>query len=95
MERESLVRLRVSGLSAEKLLNAAREKGIRMPEEMSIIGCDNLFCSPYLVPALTSVDTHQQKIGSRAVEMLIHRENAREQGDWELVIRDSCARVKS
>ena len=74
---------------------AAREKGIRMPEEMSIIGCDNLFCSPYLVPALTSVDTHQQKIGSRAVEMLIHRENAREQGDWELVIRDSCARVKS
>ena len=28
MERESLVRLRVSGLSAEKLLNAAREKGI-------------------------------------------------------------------
>ena len=73
---------------------AAREKGIRMPEELSFIGCDNLFCSPYLYPALTSVDTHQQKVGSRAVEMLIHGENAREQADWELVIRDSCAPAK-
>lgn len=73
---------------------AAREKGVAMPGALSIIGCDNLFCSPYLVPALTSVDTHQQRIGARAVEMLVHGEDVREKADWEIVIRDSCAPVK-
>lgn len=70
---------------------AARARGIQMPEELSIIGCDNLFCSPYLVPALTSVDTHQQQIGARAVEMLIRGESVKEKAEWDLVIRDSCA----
>lgn len=73
---------------------AARERGIKMPEQMSIIGCDNLFCAPYLYPALTSVDTHQQQIGARAVQMVISGENARETADWELVLRDSCAPIR-
>ena len=39
---------------------AARRHGLRVPEDLSVIGCDNLFCAPYLLPALTSINMHQQ-----------------------------------
>jgi len=69
----------------------ARSRGIKMPGEMSLIGCDDLFCSPYLCPALTSINSHQQQTGARAVQLLISGENRRETADWELVERASCA----
>ncbi len=72
----------------------ARRRGIRMPEQLSIIGCDDLFCAPYLCPSLTSINSHQQRTGARAVELLISGENKHETSDWELIERDSCARIK-
>ncbi len=71
----------------------ARARGLKMPEQLSIIGCDDLFCAPYLVPALTSINSHQQRTGARAVQLLISGENKQETGDWELVVRDSCANL--
>ena len=71
---------------------AARRHGLQMPRDLSIVGCDNLFCAPYLIPALTSFDTHQQQLGQRAVELLLSGENRREDAQWELILRDSCAK---
>ena len=73
----------------------ARRFGLRMPEDLSIMGCDNLFCAPYLIPPLTSIDMRQQRLGQRAVQLLLSGEQKREDADWELVIRDSCASVVS
>lgn len=72
---------------------AARRHGLRLPEELSVVGCDNLFCAPYLVPPLTSIDTHQQQLGKRAVELLLSGETRREDAGWEWVERASCAPV--
>ena len=72
----------------------ARARGIRMPEQLSIVGCDDLFCAPYLYPALTSINSHQQKTGARAVQMLLSGENKHETSDWELIERDSCAKIR-
>lgn len=74
---------------------AARKFGLRLPEDMSIMGCDNLFCAPYLTPPLTSIDMHQQRLGKRAVQLLLSGERRREEADWELVIRASCQRASS
>ena len=73
---------------------AARRRGLSMPEDLSVVGCDNLFCAPYLVPALTSVDTHQQELGRRAVELLLGGEKRREEAKWEWIERSSCAPVR-
>ena len=72
----------------------ARRRGIIMPDQLSIVGCDDLFCAPYLHPALTSINSHQQRTGARAVQLLISGENKRETGSWELIERASCARIK-
>ncbi len=71
----------------------ARDRGIPMPEQLSLVGCDDLFCAPYLYPALTSINSHQQQTGARAVQLLISGENKHETCDWELVERASCARA--
>ena len=73
---------------------AARRRGLAMPEDLSIVGCDDLFCAPYLVPALTSIDTHQQELGHRAVELLLSGEKRQEEARWEWIERDSCAPVQ-
>lgn len=70
---------------------AARRHGLGVPEDLSVIGCDNLFCAPYLLPALTSINMHQQSLGREAVTLLLSGENRRESALWEWVRRDSCA----
>ena len=80
---------------AINLLRFCRQHDINVPEDLSIVGCDNLFCAPYLIPALTSIDTHQQLLGQKAVELLLSGETRRENAAWTLVRRDSCAPCKS
>ena len=81
----------LNDLVAMGCMAAARSLGLRLPEDLSVIGCDDLFCAPYLSPALTSVNTHQQEMGSRAVRMILSGDYAREQASWDLVLRSSCA----
>lgn len=72
---------------------AARRHGLRIPEDLSVVGCDNLFCAPYLQPPLTSIDTHQQALGSMAVDLLLSGEKRRVDAPWDWVRRDSCHAV--
>lgn len=76
-----------------------KRMGIRLPEEMAIIGCDDQFFCPYTDPALTSVDLHPEEMASSAVrELLFAHENNGEAGDHAfsmmheatLVVRESC-----
>ncbi|MBR6164918.1 MAG: substrate-binding domain-containing protein [Clostridia bacterium] len=86
--------LALNDMVATGCMASARRHGMLLPEDLSVIGCDNLFCAPYTVPALTSFDMHQQELGRQAVELLLSGENRKEAVQWELVERDSCARVK-
>ncbi len=81
----------LNDLVAMGCMAAARERGISIPDCLSVVGCDNLFCAPYLVPPLTSIDTHQQRTGARAVQLLISGEDKQEIAGWDLVERASCA----
>ena len=84
----------LNDLVAMGCMAVARKRGLAIPDQLSVIGCDDLFCSPYLVPPLTSINTHQQLTGAKAVQLLISGEEKKETADWELVERASCARIK-
>ena len=83
----------LNDLVAMGCMAAARKRGLRMPEDLSILGCDNLFCAPYLSPTLTSVNTRQQELGADAVKLLLSGEEKRVNATWEFVCRDSCAKA--
>ncbi len=52
-------------------LAACRELGIRVPEELSIVGFDDLASSSFLTPPLTTIRQPMREIGVRAVNLLL------------------------
>ncbi|MCT2537846.1 LacI family transcriptional regulator [Aquibacillus koreensis] len=75
---------------------AISELGLRVPEDISIIGFDNSFFSSYLNPSLTTIDISFTDLAKRATKLLIESiEQEQQRGIIEkvnatLVIRDSC-----
>ena len=72
--------------------------GVRVPEDVSVIGFDDIEVSGYFVPALTTVSQPRVQIGRRAAEMLFELiqgeadpKDAHPQLDVALVVRDSTA----
>jgi LacI family transcriptional regulator len=52
-------------------INAILEAGLRVPEDISVIGCGNLHYDGCLRVALSSIDQKSQQIGQRAGELVI------------------------
>jgi len=52
-------------------VNAIREKGLRIPEDISIVGYDGIEISQHMSPKLTTLWQDTEKIGSKAAELLI------------------------
>jgi LacI family transcriptional regulator len=50
---------------------AARERKLRIPQEIAVIGFDNIPLSSYLVPSLTTVEIPMHSLGLAAMETLI------------------------
>jgi LacI family transcriptional regulator len=57
--------------SALATMAVATELGLRVPEDLSVVGFDNIPESALNVPALTTVEQPIRLMGQRAVEMLI------------------------
>src|SRR4029077_19392293 len=81
-------------------IRAAIEKGIRIPDDLSIIGFDNVEMSQITSPPLTTIDQPKYEIGKAAIEMLLNmmakdgiREPEQRVIGVRLVERKSCARV--
>ena len=49
---------------------ALKGKGLRIPDDVSVIGFDNLPQSATMEPGLTTVDVSKRKIGNLAVTVL-------------------------
>ena len=76
-------------------LMTCRERGIRVPQDLSIIGFDNIETSQYVTPALTTVHQPKLRIGQLAMEMLLERMAGRTVENQllttEMVVRASSA----
>jgi DNA-binding LacI/PurR family transcriptional regulator len=94
-DRPSAVCL-VNDIQAPALFRAARHAGLRIPDDLAVIGFDDLSFSAHLSPPLTTVAQPRLEIGIRAANLLINRI----EGDTEppkqvvlpvsFVIRESC-----
>lgn len=78
------------------VLRAARERGVRVPEDLSVIGFDDLPVAAWLDPALTTVRQPLAEMGDAAVA-LVHRARSGGPGSshlelaTDLVVRGSTA----
>jgi LacI family transcriptional regulator len=58
-------------VSAIATIEVARELGLRVPQDLSIVGFDNIPESVLCAPPLTTVDQPIRTMGKRAIEMLV------------------------
>jgi DNA-binding LacI/PurR family transcriptional regulator len=77
-------------------LCAVYEAGLRVPDDVSVIGYDDIPLASYTVPRLTTVAQPAREIGRIAVERLVARLQdeevpaTQERLPVSLVVRDSC-----
>ena len=57
------------------VLRALREEGVRVPDDVAVIGFDNIDESRYSVPSMSTVDTGRAEIAAIAVDRLVQRIN--------------------
>ena len=58
-------------VSAIEVIGVARSLGLRVPDDLSVVGFDNVPESALSDPPLTTVDQFVQRMGSQAVDMLV------------------------
>jgi LacI family transcriptional regulator len=80
-------------------IRAAKESGLRVPEDLAVVGFDNIPFSSYFDPSLTTVEIPKYQIGAAAMEMLVNRISKKngEKSRWfdtQLLVRDSTMKPK-
>lgn len=66
--------------------DAARELGLRIPEDVSVTGFDNADIVHYVSPRITTVDRPLQEMGYRSMELLLDSINGTSLGDLNITL---------
>ncbi len=84
-------------LVALSAMEGAREMGLSVPEDLSVIGFDDMPLSSYVYPRLTTIYQPAYEMGKRATQILLEQtreessKSIQEMMDIHLVVRDSTA----
>ncbi len=86
-------------MTALGAMRAIQARGLRIPEDISVTGFDDLFFAPYLHPSLTTVRQPMRHMGRIAVENLLKLMSGEESMSQigvgaELVVRESTGKAR-
>ena len=91
-----------SDLMAVGVLGALHQRGLLVPEDCAVVGCDDLPIVAHTIPPLTTVHVPFYETGERAVALLLDRiaggggdEPDRVLLPVELVVRESCGAART
>ena len=86
-----------SDVLALKVMGVIRELGLRIPEDVAVVGFDDILMSAHATPPLTTVRQPAARVGERAAQLLLQRIEGsgdaapvHERIPCELVVRKSC-----
>lgn len=68
-------------------IKALKETGIDVPDQISVVGFDDLPFCVMLDKPLTTMKVNKKKMGEQAVKMLVHKIDDEETGGMKLLIR--------
>jgi LacI family transcriptional regulator len=63
----------INDLLSIGVLRAVHERGMRIPEDISVAGFDDIAISCYLTPPLTTVQVHAEEVGRTAMRLCVDR----------------------
>lgn len=78
-------------------IKSLRDMGIKVPDDVAVMGIDDIEMSKYIHPSLTTVRQPGFEMGKRAAEILVDRIDAKLEGEpiecilpMKLIVRESC-----
>ncbi|EGS74190.1 substrate-binding domain-containing protein [Vibrio cholerae] len=60
-------------MMAMGVIQAASQRGLRVPDELSLIGYDDVHIAKFMTPALTTIHQPKYRLGKAAVDTLLYR----------------------
>jgi len=79
---------------------AARNKGIKIPQDLSLFGFDDIKLTPHLEVPLTTISQPMEELGVMAVKILVEKGEKKDSGKLQkivlepkLIIRESCRKI--
>ncbi len=79
------------------IMDALKDAGYKIPDDISVVGCGNMLLSTRTIPPLTTIDQHTYEMGIKSVEMLMHMMTAPHETacpvhviEPQIIIRESC-----
>lgn len=73
-------------VSAIETMHVARELGLQIPRELSVVGFDNVPASALVDPPLTTVDQSIQRMGHEAVHLLLRLIERRDENGHQHIV---------
>jgi len=89
----------INDLTAIGVMQGLKKYGVKVPQDVSIVGFDNIFISEMVEPPLTTIEQPKYEMGRLAANLLIESLNNEENKNLEirlkpsLVIRKSTSRI--
>ncbi len=86
--------------SAISAIAALHDRQVRVPEELAIVSIDNIDMAKMIRPSLTTVDIPKRQMASYAMQLLMLKEQFKDQQSasivvpTELIVRESCGAKK-
>lgn len=79
--------------------SAINKMGYRIPDDISVVGVDNMAMSQYSIPPLTTLYVPNYEMGRKYMDVLKSKMNGEQIGDQfsptELIIRESVKKIKN
>lgn len=88
-------------MMAMGVINTASKRGIKVPDDLSIVGYDDIKLAKYVTPSLTTIHQPKHRLGQQAVDVLLEKINHQREGhtviqlEPTLVERDSVKNLLS
>lgn len=86
-------------LMAFGAIKAVKEAGLAVPDDISVVGCDDIFLTECIDPPLTTLRARKKEMGRQAMNLILNeikeKKSASVMLDMDLVIRGSTGPAKN
>lgn len=76
----------INDLTAIGVMAALREMHIKVPEQVSVIGCEDIYMARFVNPPLTTIRLDRKKLGAMAFEVLEKMSRSKRHGGTESIL---------
>ncbi|WP_413693963.1 substrate-binding domain-containing protein [Psychromonas sp. KJ10-2] len=82
-------------MMAMGVINAANDLGLSIPDDLSIIGYDDIKIARYMTPSLTTIHQSKFNLGRQAFDTLLDKIQTKRENDLEIQLEPTLVERSS